>query len=97
MPKHAATIIATRDYSRDFTPKPDRTKKDTSMTIILESLDFSWTDADMQTFREMWRAGVSLIEIAEKLNRPTDEVALLVLHEAREGTIQPRAGGLWGE
>lgn len=96
MPKYAAAITATRDYAQEFTPKPQPAKKDTSRTIILESIDFSWKAPDIQMFREMWRAGVSLIGIAEKLNRPTDEVALLVLHEAREGTIKPRRGGVWG-
>jgi hypothetical protein len=95
MPKHIA-INATRNYAQDFATKPPPVKKDTSMIIILESIDFSWRKPDIQTFRELWQCGVSLIEISEKLNRPTDEVALLIIHEAREGTIQPRTGGVLG-
>lgn len=96
MPKYATAITATRDYAQEFTPKPKRAKKDTAVIVILEDLDFGWTTADVKTFREMWRAGEGLIGIAGKLQRDPDEVALLAMHEAREGTIKPRRGGVWG-
>jgi hypothetical protein len=96
MSKYAAAIIATRDYAKEFTPKVQPAKKDTSRTIILESLDFSWKKQDIQTFREMWQDGVGIAGIASKLRRDPDEVVLLVMHEAREGTSEPRRGGVYG-
>jgi hypothetical protein len=50
----------------------------------------------MQQFREMWKAGISLPDIAHRLKRPQKEVALLWLNESFEGRIREREGGLLG-
>jgi len=64
--------------------------------IILEDIDFTWTAEQIALFREMWQAGVSLSDMAEKFDRDVDEVVLLAMHEARQKRIFPRAGGWKG-
>lgn len=96
MAKNVTPIAAAKGFAQDFNPKPPQTKKDTFRIIILEDIDFGWTASDMETFRGMWSEGISIRAIASALKRDVDEVALLAIHEAREGLIQPRAGGVWG-
>jgi len=66
------------------------------VTILDNGYDWDWYPAEMQQFREMWKAGISLPDIAVRLKRPQKEVALLWLNESFEGRIQEREGGLLG-
>lgn len=79
----------------------------TELTIILEDLDFSWHETEIERVIEMWQRGVSISEIAEQVRPPVypirgkgdsvDEVALLIMHLCRQGKIRPRPGGLFGK
>ncbi len=64
--------------------------------IILEDLDFRWHKKAIKDFREMWVAGISIVDMEHKLKRPQDEIALLILHEKRHGKIKDRPGGIYG-
>ena len=52
--------------------------------------------AEVERFRRYWAAGRSVQEIGEQLERDPDEVALLVMDQARRGAIEKRPGGAWG-
>ena len=93
--KHVSTIGATRHFANSG-PVHYKKKKRPRMVIILEDLSFEWTAEQISNFRAMWEAGISLPDIAAKLGRDADEVALLVMHEARQGRIEPREGGWAG-
>ena len=77
------------------------------LVVVLEDLDFSWFQSEINQVAEMWEEGASLAEIAATVRPPRrglktkadteDEVALLIFHLAREGRIEPRTGGLWGK
>jgi len=64
--------------------------------VALDDLDFSWMPAEVERFRRYWAAGRSVYEIAERLGRDADEVALLAMDQARSGVIEKRPGGAWG-
>ena len=79
----------------------------TELTIILEDLDFSWHQHEIDLAVELWNSGVGIADIAKQI-RPTayplrtardaeDEVALLIMHLCRQGKIRPRPGGIFGE
>ena len=72
------------------------------LVIVLDDLDFSWTKIEVVEAILMWRIGYSLEEMEKQL-RPhdgvknaIDEVALLIMHLARQGKVGPREGGIFG-
>jgi hypothetical protein len=67
-----------------------------TVTILDQGHDFDWEPAKMHEFRELWRAGISLPDIAIRLKRPQKEVMLLCVNESFEGRIREREGGLMG-
>ncbi|MFB5552663.1 helix-turn-helix domain containing protein [Bacillus cereus] len=62
--------------------------------IALEEANFIWDERDVVRFREMWKQGMSLPEIAEVLRRHQAEVALLVIDQADKYLIENRPIGL---
>ena len=79
-----------------------KTRPKSKLVIILDDLDFSWTKLEVAKAILMWRNGYSLGEMAKQL-RPydgvknaIDEVALLIMHLARQGKVGPREGGIFG-
>lgn len=58
--------------------------------IACADWNFAWTASELATFRRLWRQGVSLLEIAERLGRPDYEVAILVMDMAERGEIGGR-------
>lgn len=73
------------------------TKRRNHLYLALEGLDFVWSLAEVSEFRQMWRKGFSIYEIAEYFQREdVDEVALLVMCQMRKGRIRQRKGGLFG-
>lgn len=67
-----------------------------SLHVALENLNFLWDEAIINQVKEMWRDGVSLEDIAEKVNRDPDEVAILLIDQRRKNKIKLRTLGLWG-
>lgn len=63
--------------------------------VVLEDLDFVWDEADIPKVEEMWREGLSVWEIAKVFDRDPDEVALLIMDRARQGTIRKRKWGAY--
>lgn len=64
--------------------------------IACEDLDFVWNEHDLIHFKNEWDDGASIFELCEKLNRPQNEVALLILDLSAKGFIQQRSGGVFG-
>lgn len=65
--------------------------------IACEQYRFDWTDKDLKIFRTLWRQGVHIADIAEKLRRKPAEVAFLVIDQADRNKIGQRPGACWGE
>ena len=65
--------------------------------LACENMNFIWGEAEVLEFEKLWRAGCGLFEIADKLRRDPDEVALLVIDRSRQLRIKPRLGGIWGD
>lgn len=66
------------------------------MTIILEDRKFIWEQNDLKTFREMWKRGDSIKNIARRFRCKEIDIALLVLDQAEKGNIEARKSGLMG-
>ena len=64
--------------------------------IACEDYDFTWSKDEMKNFRQMWREGIPLREIAIRLRRHINEVAILVIDQAEKGYIKSRPGGVFG-
>lgn len=65
--------------------------------IACEEYDFTWDEKEVARFRELWRAGVSIPDIAKELNRHENEVIFLVVDQAEKVRIKPRKGGALGK
>ncbi len=63
---------------------------------ILEDMNRDWRLDQIEQVRQWWVEGVPLGEMAERLKRDPDEVALLIMHLARQGELEPRPGGCFG-
>lgn len=74
------------------------TLKQEDAHILLENADVQWYWDGYQIirFRELWREGVSIEEIAEEFGRNLLSTALLVLDQADQGYIKQRDKGLFG-
>lgn len=59
-------------------------------------LDFVFSEPELRDFREMWKAEISLVNIAKKLKRRPVEIGLLIVDHAERGLIQTRASGVNG-
>ena len=69
---------------------------------ILDDMDLSWYPAEIQYAAQLYREGKSILDMARIL-RPLDqsenaedEVALLIVHMARQGLIKGRDSGCMG-
>lgn len=73
-----------------------------NLVIILDDLDFTWTENEINMAIFMWTCGWSIEDMARKLRKydgiknGSDEVALLIMHLGRQGKIKPRPGGIFG-
>ena len=65
--------------------------------IALSELDFSWYHAEVERVRKLWAYGLHIAEIAERLGRDVDEVAVLIMDLARKNKIRRRKNGVLGE
>lgn len=66
------------------------------MYLACEEMDHTWDESEVLLFDQLWQAGVSVYEIAERFKRDPDEIALLAIDRAKKRFIQRRSGGAWG-
>ena len=55
--------------------------------VILIDAKFIWSQEEVEDFRSMWECGLSLFEIAEQMNEDPDNIALLVIDQAKQRKI----------
>ena len=91
-------IKATRNPLRDE-PKRRNKAKNPSVRIVLEDLNFSWTDSDEKKVTNLWNSGASIVEISEvrKGKYRQEEVFMLLLDLVLGGKIKSRPGGVFGD
>ena len=65
--------------------------------LACEDMNFTWDEVEVLKFEGLWKAGLGLFEIADRLRRDPDEVALLIIDRSRQRRIKPRSGGIWGD
>ncbi|MET3700157.1 hypothetical protein SAMN05877753_1229 [Bacillus oleivorans] len=61
-----------------------------------EDLDFHWDLREVQLVRDYWKQGLSVVDIAKKMNRLQEEVLILIIDQSRRRNISPRKGGALG-
>ena len=90
-------IKATRNPLR-AEPKRRNKAKNPGVRIVLDELDFSWTDSDEQKVVDLWDSGASIMEIAKvrKGKYKQEEVFMLLLDLVLSGKIKYRPGGVFG-
>jgi hypothetical protein len=71
-------------------------RKRNNIYIVLEEIDFTWDETEVEEFERLWRAGVSLYAMAGIFKRDVDELVLLVMDRKRLGKIEKRSGGYMG-
>ncbi|RKN86777.1 hypothetical protein [Paenibacillus ginsengarvi] len=59
--------------------------------IACEDMEFVWRQTEINVFKQLWADGSNCLDIAKKLDRDPDEVALLIMDLGRKGLI-PRWG-----
>ena len=64
--------------------------------IAYADRDFSWTKAEMQEVIQGWEQGVHISDIAKRIHRDADEVAILIMDLVRQKRIKTRKGGAFG-
>ena len=65
--------------------------------IALSELDFSWYRGEVEQVAQLWREGLPVADIAERMERDIDEVAILIMDLARRDVIGRRKNGALGE
>ena len=84
-------LRAARQIERTYCKKRRNTRY-----IACEDYDFTWSDEEIKRFRQMWRQGISLPNMAVELGRHQNEVAILVIDQEDKGYIRQRPGGVFG-
>ncbi len=64
--------------------------------IACADWDFSWTKAEIQEVIQDWGQGVHISDIAKRIHRDADEVAILIMDLVRQKRIKTRKGGAFG-
>lgn len=72
--------------------------KNNALYIPLEQADINWkwTPNEVSHFDWLWKTGVSLMDIAEKLSRPPVEIVIMIIDRELRGKLKPRKGGFYG-
>ena len=69
-----------------------------SVYVALEDVNFIWCEiTEIPIVEKMWREGVPIWEIAERVGRDPDKVAILIMDRVRKGLLRSRPGGVFGE
>jgi hypothetical protein len=85
-----AAAFSRKNDSRKMRPREE-------LYIALSELDFSWYPGEVEQVAQLWREGIHIADIAEKIKRDIDEVAILIMDLARRDVIEPRKNGVAGE
>lgn len=64
--------------------------------IACEEMNFVWKGGHLFEFRKMWAEGKDIRTIAKHFRRKNEEVAILIMDQARAGKIKKRPGGIFG-
>lgn len=67
--------------------------------VLMDELDIDWvfTRSEVQKFRTMWSADMSIDSIAKELERKPLEIGLLIIEQAERGEIKVRQQGIFGQ
>lgn len=82
--------------------KEEMLKSNQKVHIILDDLDFTWTDEYIELAIRLWEKGLPMITIAQELrpydtkHNAVDETWLLLMHLGRQERIGKRPGGFLG-
>lgn len=77
-----------RDKYKLFPPEP--------LYTALADLDFTWYADEVTQVIRWWEDGIALGDMADRLGRNPDEVAILLIDLARSDKIKEREGGVYG-
>lgn len=66
------------------------------LIICCEQWDFSWLAHEINSVIGAWNSGESIQSIAESVDRPVEEVFLLLLDLASQDKITSRKNGIYG-
>lgn len=69
-------------------------KSSRNLYIALEEANLVFDESEVIQFKEMWKEGQSIVEIAKELGRHQLEIAVLILDQADKNKIQSRPMGL---
>lgn len=70
-------------------------KSRSKIYVLLEEFHLEWKTTDILKFQELWYSGFSLKRIAEYFGRDIDEMAVVVIDQARRLYIHPRPRGIF--
>lgn len=59
-------------------------------------LDLVFEENELKDFKEMWKAGISVENMAKKMKRHPSEIALLIFDHAERNLIKTRKQGVYG-
>ncbi|UOF90822.1 helix-turn-helix domain containing protein [Fodinisporobacter ferrooxydans] len=72
------------------------TQERKQLYIALEDMDFIWDMKDIERVERMWEDGISIQAMSRRLDRDTDEIAVLIIDRVRKEKIKPRREGVFG-
>lgn len=72
-------------------------KESSSIYTACEDYNFCWDEKEVIRFRRMWAAGESLMDMAKKLGRHVNEVAILVIDQAEKKKIEMHGSKVFGQ
>lgn len=64
--------------------------------FLNDEINLDFTEEEVELFKVMWKAGISLQDMAERLNRPQVEIVLLIIDLNYHDEIGPRKIGVFG-
>lgn len=64
--------------------------------IALTDIDFSFYEEEIEEVIDSWEDGEHISDIAEKLDREVDEIAVLIIDLGRKGKLERRRNGVYG-
>ena len=63
--------------------------------IAFLHLNLAFLPEETGTIERMYKQGVSVVDIAEALKRPQEEICCLIMDRAMLGKLEPRKSGIW--
>lgn len=59
-------------------------------------LNLLFSEEELRDFKELWKAGISVENIAKKMKRRPSEIILLIFDHAERNLIKTRHQGVYG-